>query len=353
MLHTFQIQKLLIRAQAVKSPYDKIKFIKRAINIADVHNDVEWGYDLRKQIIEIEEETSSCIEGLPAFTWILDTYEQYPEFCNESDFMLEYKWMIQAARRNASVSMQQFDAIVEDYKVRLLRNDYTLHSYYSAKAQMALQQNRLDEANKYLQLRSNEKRDSLSFCVACETHDLVEHALMRGKITRAVVLGAKLFTKEEQCKYIPFRTACITMNILDKYEWYEAAHKMFILAVERLNEMPDTDMSNIGYIGKLIFHLTKRDKNEAWYFFEKYLAWSINCEDYYNFLFSSGSLSLFKGSGTHPLNISSEIPWYKPSGVYELPDLYDYYKNQAATLAAKFDERNGTTFFTDELSSMD
>jgi hypothetical protein len=116
--------------------------------------------------------------------------------------------------------------------------------------------------------------------------------------------------------------------------------------------MQTTDMSNIGYVGKLIYYLTKKDKNKAWDFFEKYLTWSINCEDYYNFQFSSGVLSLFKGSGTHVLNISSEIPWYNPTGVYELPELYDYYKKQASNLAAKFDARNGNTNFMDEMMKL-
>jgi tetratricopeptide (TPR) repeat protein len=353
MLHTLQIQKLLIRANAVQSPFDKMNLIKRAINIADANNDPEWGFDLRKQIIEIEKSTSSCIEGMPAFAWILETYEQHPEFCDESDFLMEYKWMVQAARRNASVSLEQFEAIIEDYKKRLLRNGFSLHSYYSARAHMAFQLNELDEAGKYLKLRASEKRDDLSFCLACELHDLVEHALLCGDVPEAVSVGMKVFTGEEHCKYVPFNTICTSVNIFEDCGYEESANKLFKIASLKLSEMQDSEMYNIGYIGKLIFFITKRDKKKAWDMFEKYLAWSIDCEDYYNFQFSSGVLSLFKGSGTHPLNISSRVPWYNPSGIYELPELYAYYKNQAVSLAAKFDARNGNTVFSDELASMD
>jgi hypothetical protein len=352
MLYNLQIQKLLIKVDTVWSPYDRVKLIKEAINIADTHNDVEWGFDLRKQIIEVEKHTSSCIEGLPAITWILETYGQYPELCAESDFMLEYKWMVQAARRNANVSMKQFESIIEDYKMRLQRNGFSLHSYYSAKAQMAFQQNKLDEAKEYLQLRKSEKRDDLSFCVACEIHDLVEYELLSENVSNVIDTGEKLFSGKETCKYIPFQTVCIALNIFDKYGYDDYAEELFKIADAELKKMQATDMSNIGYTGKLIYFLTKRDKNKAWDFFEKYLVWSLNCEDYYNFQFSSGVLSLLKGSGTHPLNISPEIPWYKPSGIYELPELYEYYSNQAATLAAKFDARNGNTTFIDELNSM-
>ncbi|MDR1595225.1 MAG: hypothetical protein LBS43_12205 [Prevotellaceae bacterium] len=350
MLHNLQIQKILVQVDTIKSPYEKVKLLKKAINIADGHNDIEWGFDLRKQIIEEEKNTSSCIEGLPAFTWILEIFDQHPDICNESDFMLEYKWMIQAARRNANVSMQQFESIVEDYKTRLLRNGFSLHSYYTSKAQMAIQQNKLDDAKEYLELRKSEKYDDLSFCVACEIHDMVEYEFLAGNIEKAVSLAADIFSGKECCKYIPFQTVCIAVNILNENGLGDSAEQLFKITDFTLGKMEDADMSNIGYIGKLIYFLTGRDKNKAWEMFEKYLPWSINCEDYYDFQFSSGALSLFKGSGTHRLNVNSEISWYKPSGVYELPELYDYYRNQAETLAAKFDARNGCTNFTDELN---
>ncbi|MDR2383753.1 MAG: hypothetical protein LBD76_07735 [Prevotellaceae bacterium] len=352
MLHALQIQKLLIKIDTVKSPYDRVKLVKEAINIADTHNDTGWGFDLRKQIIEEEKATSSCIESLPAFTWILERYEQEPELCDERDFMMEYKWMIQATRRNADVSMKQFESIIADYKTRLLRNGYSLHSYYTARAQMAFQQHKLDEAKEYLSLRKSEKRDDLSFCVACEIHDLVEYEVLAGDIDKVFAVGADLFSGKESCKYIPFQTICLCVNMLDEYGDSDSAEEFFEIAESNLEKMQTVDMSNIGYAGKLIHYLIKKDKNKAWNFFEKYLLWSLNCEDYYNFQFSSGVLSLFKGSGTRRLNISSEIPWYNPSGIYELPVLYDYYRNQAATLAAKFDARNNCSNFASELDSM-
>jgi hypothetical protein len=352
MLHNFQIQKLLIKADTVRYAYDKIQLIKKAVNIADAHNDVEWGFDLRKQIIEIEHDTSSCIESFPAFTWLLDTYGRHPELCDESTFMTEYKWMVQAARRNADVSMKQFESILDDYKTRLLRNGFTLHSYYTAKAKMAFQQNRLNEAKKYLDLRKSEKRDDLSFCEACELHDMVEYEFLAGNISDAISTGHEIFSGKKQCGYVPFRIVCIALNIFDTYGYEDSADQLFKIADVHLKEKL-VSMPNVGYIGKLIYFLTKRDKNKAWELFEKFVRWSLNCEDYYNYQFSSGALSLFKGSGTRLLNISALMPWYKPSGVYELPELYAYYNNQAATLAAKFDARNGCTNFTEELSTRD
>jgi hypothetical protein len=343
---------LLIKADKVKYPYDKIKLFKKAVSIADAHNDIEWGFDLRKQIIETEHETSSCIEGLPAFTWLLDTYDRHPELCDENTFLREYKWMVHAAMRNADVSVEQFESILDDYKKRLLRNNCTLHSYYTAKVRMAFQRNRLDEAKEYLDLRESEKRDDLSSCEACELHDLVEYNFFAGHVGEAISIGFDLFSGKTKCNDVPFQTICIAINVLDKYGFDDSADRLFLVADMIIKKLP-IDMSNIGYIGNVIYYLTRRSKNTAWELFERFVRWSVNCEDYYNYKFSSGALSLFKGSGTRSLNVSAAIPWYKPSGVYELPELYAYYKDQAATLAAKFDARNGNTNFTEELSTKD
>ena len=125
--YSLQIQKLLIKAETQEQPDDKIKLIKEAIQLADIHNDVEWGFDLRKEIIENEKGTSRCIEGMPALSWLLEAYDQHSGIFEETEFMLEYKWMLMAACRNVNISAQQLEQIFEDYKTRSQRNGYSLH----------------------------------------------------------------------------------------------------------------------------------------------------------------------------------------------------------------------------------
>jgi hypothetical protein len=346
---------MLVKIDTVKSPHERIKLVKKAIDIADMNNDIEWGFDLRRRIIEEERNTSSCLDSPPAFAWILKTHEHNPELCDESSFMMEYKWIVQAACRSASVSMQELDIMFEDYKRRILRSGYSLHSYYSAKTELAFQQNRLDEAKEYMELREYETRDEISCCKACETYDRLKYKFLSEDFVDVMPIIKQLFEEKKRCKYVTLKALATINNELDKYAYdYDTDDDdLYKLLEMELKKMKNTDMSIIGHIGKLIFFHTRRDKNRAWEMFEKYLPWSINCEDYYNFRFSSGSLSLFKGSGTRALNVGPEIPWHKPSGIYELSELYDYYYNQAATLAAKFDARNGCANFTVMLRSMD
>ncbi|MDR1897051.1 MAG: hypothetical protein LBR10_09710 [Prevotellaceae bacterium] len=351
MLHNLQIQKLLVKASAVQSPYDRIKMVKEAVSIADVHNDIERGFDLRRELIILEKGTSSSIESFPAFTWMLEAQSQHPDLFGDKDLILQYKWMVHAAMRNAEVSATQLESIMEDYKIRLERNGFTLHSYYSARTHQAFMMNELDAAREYLVLRGGEKRDDLSFCEACEISDLVEYEFMTNNIKRAFRVGVDLFSGKSYCKYIPFQTICNSLNILQSNGYEHDAASLFEVADNELERMKNSDMSNIGYVGQLLHYLIGIDKERAWEYFERYVAWSIDCEDYFGFRFGSGALSLFKGSGARRLNVTSALPWHNSKGIYELPELYDYYKNQATALAMKFDARNGGSSFINELNN--
>jgi hypothetical protein len=351
MLYNLQIQKILIQVQTIASPVDKIKLLKEAINIADANNDIEWGVDLRLQIIRVELCTASCTERMPAFTWILNIHDQYPELCREVTFMSEYGYMILTAQRNADVSLDQCNTILEDYKKRLLRNNYTLRSYYSSKIRLAFQRDKLDEVKEYIQLRKAEQRDDLS-CLACEIHDLVEYEFRTGGVLELFHVGADIFSGNVRCYDVPFKTICLAVHLVSRFGHDDSADMLFKIADALLYRLGVTDMAKIGDIGRIIYYFTGRNKNIAWELFERFLSWSINCEDYYNFQFSSCVLSLFKGSGTRRLNVSPQVPWYNSSGIYELPVLYDYYRDQAETLAVKFDARNGCTNFIEELNSI-
>lgn len=349
MDYSLQIQKILVKVDAQKHPNDKIKLYKEAIQLADLHNDVEWGFDLRKELIEIEKETSRCVEGMPALTWILEAYDNNSDIFDETEFMMEYKWMMQAACRNVNISAQQLEQIFEDYKTRLLRNGYTLHSYYRTKAQLAFMLGKYDDARQFITLREKEDHDDLSFCTACEKNDKAELEFRTGNIDNGIMLSAELFSRKDECKYVPFETTCNCINILADAGYADKAAECFTIAEQELQTTTD-DMSRIGLVAEMIKYLTKVDAEKAWDYFEEYADWSINCEDYYAFTFAVNVLPLLKNEEQRTLQVSSFMPWYKPDNVYNTADLYAYYHKQASDLAKRFDERHSTGKFSQQLN---
>ncbi|MDR1340525.1 MAG: hypothetical protein LBK58_10805 [Prevotellaceae bacterium] len=348
MDYALQIQKLLIQRDRISSPGDRIAMLKQAINLADTHNDVEWGFDLRLELIRDEKETSRCDESLPAFTWILDANDRNPELFDEGDFLWEYKWMLGSVRRNSSISMEQIESIAEDFKIRLSRNGYSLRPYYTTRAHMAFFLGNLDEAAKYIELRNREVRDGMANCQACELDDDVELEMRLGNFDKALAVGSNMLTKKLTCTHMPFSCYCTCVKYFQKAGDMERAHEYFQKAEADLAELSDT--SQIIEIGIMIRFLTGHDRERAWAFFEQHAHWNVNSEDYLDFVFSINVLPLLNGEETRVLNVSPSLEWHREDSTYDTKEIYNYYYKKAEDLAEKFDRRNGSAYFSQQFA---
>jgi hypothetical protein len=343
-----QIQKLLLQRDKLSSPNDRITLLKQAINLADTHNDIEWGFDLRLDLIMDEKETSRCNESLPAFTWILDAYDKNHELFNEENFLWEYKWMLGSVRRNSLISLEQIESIAEDYKTRLLRNGYSLRPYYTTKAHLALFLNNLDDARKYIDLRNKEIRDGMANCRACELDDDVELELRLGNFEKALTVGNNMLTKKVTCTHMPFSCYCACIKYFREAGNMGKAYEYYQKAEADLAELSDT--SPIAEIGIMLRFLTDYDSEKAWSFFEQHAHWNIDSEDYLDFIFSMNALPLLKNGGSRILNVNSSLEWYKEDNTYDLKEIYNYYHKKAKDLAERFDRRNRNDYFGEQLA---
>jgi hypothetical protein len=350
MDYALQIQNLLIQREKLSSPDDKMALLKQAINLADVNNDIEWGFELRLDLIRDEKDTSRCDESLPAFTWILEAYDKNPDTFDEGDFLWEYKWMLGSVRRNSSISMEQIDSISEDFKTRLLRNGYSLRPYYTTKVHTALFLGNLDDTRKYIDLRNKEIRDEMANCQACELDDDVELELRLGNFEKALTVGNSMLTKKVTCGHMPFSCYCTCVKYFHEAGNMEKAQEYFQKAEADLAELDD--MSQVSEIGLMLRFLTDYDKAKAWSFFEQHAHWNVNSEDYLDFVFSINVLPLLKEKGTKHLTVNTSLSWYREDNTYDLQEIYNYYYERAKDLAQKFDKRNGSNYFSKQLAEV-
>lgn len=350
MAYNLEIQKLLLAIRNL-NPEDRIKSLKQAIQIADSHNDIDWGFDLRLKLIGEEKNTSHCNESFPAFAWILDVSDKNPDYFDESDFLWEYKWMLGSARRNSNISMEQIEHIAEDYKVRLLRNGYSLRPYYTSKVHLGFFLGNWEDSKKYIDLRNKELRDDMANCQACEKDDDVDLYIALNQLEKAETVGSELLNKKLTCAHMPFATYCSFTYAYAKAGNKEKAQEYFLKAEGDLSDLDD-DTSQIAQIGDLIYFLSSSDPEKAWDFFENYVEWNNNSEEYIDFRFSIRILPLLKQGGKRELEINSDIPWYNKSNHYHIEDIYNFYLNRAQLLANNFDKRNGSKYFNQQLKEV-
>lgn len=351
MNHNLEIQKLLLKVETTTNPEDKLNLLKQAVQIADANNDLDWGFDLRLDIIFHEKDTSHCVDSFPAFAWLLSTYDANPDLFDENDFLWEYKWMASSARRNVNISKEQVVAIMDDLKVRMKKNGYSDRAYYSIAIDWNIFLGNIDEAKECLRLRNENPRDRMSHCPACELDTDVELELIEGNFDQAITKAHDLITKKLTCGVVPLSTFCNLNYYLAKAN-DPRAKEYFEKAEEEILEADEKDTSLISRINKLFPYLSFNNKPRAWEYFQKYADWDLGAEDSLRFNFAMNVLPLLKEGGEKELNLSPKLPYFKQDNRYDISQLYDHYYKIASDLADKFDARNRTNKFTRDLNEI-
>lgn len=348
MNHNLQIQKILLAVESSKDNEDKIKLLKQAISIADANNDLDWGYELRFDLMYEEKGTSHCIDSIPAFVWIMNTVDANPVLFEESEILLRYKWMLAAVQRSTSFPLEQIYSIREDFKQRMERNGHGLYTYYNLLHQWYLIIGDSDKAREYQELRNAEQPDNISYCLACDIDTDAELELLDKNWDKAITVADDLLSGRETCFYEPF-------SVLSKMVYHftknrdDRAGIYYQKAEDALSELESTEPYNLLNIAYIILYAGLYQKERAWQLFELYSKWDVNSEDYYAFYFASSLLPLFKDRGERKLSISPELPYFSEDETYDTQVLYNYYLNRASQLADRFDKRNGNSYFTQTL----
>lgn len=351
MSYNLEIQKVLLKLDDLPSFSDKVKALKEAIAIADKHNDIDWGFDLRLDLIRKERNTSKCEESFPAFAWILNASDENEDYFDEADFLWEYKWMFCSAYRSAAIPMEQVLEIGEDLKRRLVKNGFSLRAYYNVMTGLALHLRDYKQAQEYIDLADAELVDDMTNCPACELDTKVETLLDLGFIDESLIKANDLINKKLTCYSMPFQTFCGFAYNLHKIG-DERAAIYFDKAMEEYHAHDHYD-SSVGYsMGLLVSYMNAINHPETWTFFERIAEWQIGAEDLHIYNFAKYMAPIMKNGGVRKLELSSQLPYYKESGEYDLAELFVYFKELAYEYADRFDKRNGNQNLKQEVDTI-
>lgn len=351
MNYNLEIQKILLKVEEIQKFSDKVIALKEAIQLADQHNDIDWGFDLRLDLIRQERNTSKCEESFPAFAWILNASDSNEDYFDESEFLWEYKWMFCSAYRNASIPMEQVMEIGEDLKKRLVKNGFSLRAYYNVMTGLALHLRDYKLAQEYIDLADAEIIDDMTNCPACELDTKVETLLDQGYIDESLIKAQDLINKKLTCYSMPFQTFCCFAYKLQEYG-DERASIYFDKALEEYHAHDQYD-SSVGYsMSQLVAYMHKVNHPELWTFFERISEWQIGAEDLHIYNFARYLAPVMKQGGKKELHLSSQLPYYREDGIYDLNELYNYFKETAYDYAERFDKRNGNKNFKEEVDKM-
>lgn len=347
MKYTLEIQKILFQVEdnAALTPKDKVQLLKQAAFIADDNDDIEWAYDIRLQLIRECYYIASSSDLVNEFSWILNTYEEHPDWFDESDFLWQYKWILGEMYNNPDVSLEQINHIMEDFKNRLLRNGYVLRPYYDRLFEESLILGDYDKAKEYLDLANEAPDDQMGSCAACRLDSELDYYLYRGDFEEAYNRSQPLLSKQLSCTHVPARTFCALTYFAQKAGKQELAAELLERAHGEMEKLIN-DENMVIPASMLINYLLPRDREKAIYYLEKSIPWFMEDDGY-----SQYEYSCYVFEGLHSLNPAEKLPLHLPANfpvynqepVYSVQQLADYFLSEARKWANALDKRNQRT----------
>lgn len=352
MSYVLDIQKVILEIEDTPKISDRLQLIKKAIQIADVHNDIDWGFDLRLLLINTENFTSRSVLSYPAFSWILDINDANRGYFDENDFMYEYKWMFAISYGSYSISKEQFMHIGEDFHQRLLNNGYSSRGYYQI---MGIWYQHLREYKKASDIIAKMEQcslDEMSNNLLFETALKANNLLACKKYDEAFVVAQDLF--HNRFDYVE---TAFEAYVLFAFEFYKVNdqrfQEYFDLATRHIISYDEDDcITHIRARILYMYLLYKNGDEKCWDYFEEICVYEHEAEDFYSFFFVKYATCLLQEKGQRHFNFPTYLPYYDEKGIYDLEELYLHFKKRAFHYAASFDKRNGNTNFIKELNEL-
>ena len=317
MKYTLEIQKLLLQAQNKNlHPREKANLLKEAIRIADENEDVEWATEMRLDLIYELNLLSADTEEIAVFSKILDDYENHKDVIKEDDLLWKYKWIWSSTFDIPEIPMEQVEAVGEDYKTRILRNGYSLRSFYQRWSVECTWMRQYDKAKEYIDKMLAEKMDDQS----CEAYlraylKLAYYAQKAGKPD----IAADMCTRAEEA---------LAGREKDEYL--------------------------LLYMGLFIAYYLMTNPERGWEYAERCIDWSLRTNTLKKYRFSCDMVEALKYEMRPEVHLAlpEEFPLYRADGVYSVSELRRYFYQQAEELARRYDARNGNSGYMDRLKEI-
>ncbi len=340
-----------LREQAWNTPMgdSKIALWEEAVRLADTLGDIDEGLDVRTSLMEAANEWGRPDIELVAFAWCLAQYDKDPaRFKHEEHSLLwTYKRVLGTLMAFPNISKTRIDSAFEDYKSRLERLGKPLSPHDEFRLRFELHRGDADAVERaYSQFKRHSKASSLD-CRACQLHDEVRYQLFAGHDEAGLEAAQLLFKKHApNCNRIPHATHGLVLQPLLRLGRLDEA------AVQHRHYQKIKD--DEGMINVVALHLEYlayvNDMPNAIKLLEKHLPWAHRTKDLENrFDFLAATLPLFarlKDTPVLKMRLAKDFPKYEPSGEYDVAGLESWIRTELTDLAAQFDVRNDTNYFS-------
>ena len=315
----------------------RLRMIRRAVNEAEQHGDTKNAFRFHHALIKESVFSGDRYQALIDFPQFIRISEEHPEIYERFSHQIlwVYKWILEAVTEFYQIEKIQVLRWFADYRKRLTAEGYTMRSFYEKRAGFFVYTDRAKLRLDYEDFLKT-RRDSMSDGDSDEHDSMVFWNLTLGNREKAFELAEKIFAEGWETEETPATTFGYMLEDAMEHGDRERADRFAKLLRPRC----DCDRFRMEEMGKMLCY-------DAWTDPESGLRWLRHQQPerdgsrnpYLCFYFDRGASMLYDRA--------------TKAGLGDFAEKSAALRQNALSLAEKFDARNGTDYFTKLLHVLD
>lgn len=340
-----QIDDLLARAESMGHGRAQFALTDEAVNLADIHNDVEAGFRARQAYVKAALFSGQPDKMLVAFTWCLAQFDRNPERFDTYRLLWQYKWVVNALPDFPQINRTQIEEMLQDMERRFRADGASLQAIWYMRQSIARKMgNRAASVQAHEQFTSL-RRDALSDCKACEMDGRVEHSIFLGDDAEGVRQAQPILQGRYSCTHVPQGTYAKLLLPLLRLGRAAEAMAHHVRGYRMISKNPSEFIPQIAE--HITFLALTSNYPRGLRLMEKHLGLALDtcCPAWAFDVFLAIKLLLSRLIEARLSKLRIRVPESFPArnatGEYEIGILHDWFAGRVAELGDQFDARNG------------
>lgn len=326
-----------------------------AIRRADEAGDHWWRMMFRYEYASEATFRDDSSKAMPAAEQFRAIFEEHPNALGPDGremYLMIMQMGIEPILGLPEISFEQWEEKMEQFLGLVKRFNLGHRTYWWQMCQFMVYVD-FDKAYQYFRKFWKTGRDALSDCRACERSNAVRLSLLAGDYKAAEEFAAPL--KAGRVSFCADTPQKMWMAYLEDY-YRRGDYKAAAPVAESLYRKGNQDRSNLDYVGAVLQCWAYTDNDRAVALAAKRLEWSIGMWNrHLVYLFDKGAWLTFRELAKRAemvrLELPKEFPLWREDGSYSVQALADHFYAQSVDIAARFDRRNGSDWYSKDLKT--
>ncbi len=347
----FQADEWIHKINALDHGHARLAAMETAIQEADREQEHYWRILFRYEYVKESIFHDDNFKAILMFPQLLQIFDEHPELEDEfcDDVMQAFKWILENIPDYYQVSLEEIDRYYEEYLQRCNRYGLSLRVYYMKKSKQLLPIDRQAAQEAYAKFHEC-KRDANSDCEACEINFDSTFALELGNVEEAMKIAKPLLEGTKRCAEVPH----VTYGVLAKHYLYEGNFDEAQYYGKLCEQYTKLEAEFMTEIGTLMSLWSCVNVTTGWKILKSHIDHFVSCKNpAMRMAFATGAYHVLRKISEETDTVDSillkALPVERGEDGYDITALCDYFYGVAEEQSRLLDQRNGTSYYMDQL----